>query len=98
MQSNTLVKENAYSEAPEWAIKKELCWNDYVRWGEGIRVELFDGLVYMMSAPDEWHQWIAGDIYSQLKEFFKGRKCTPYIAPFDVRLFPQADGSDNVVF
>jgi len=92
------LTKDARDSLPEWLkIRKEFVWNDYAKWDDTIRVELLDGMVYMMASPDEWHQWTAGEFYAQLKQFLNGRKCTAYIAPFDVRLFPKADGSDNVV-
>jgi Uma2 family endonuclease len=69
-----------------------------VKWGDDVRVEMIDGLVYMMAAPDEWHQWVVGNMYRQLYDVLEGKPCTPYIAPFDVRLFPKEDGSDNTVY
>jgi len=51
----------------------------------------------MMSAPDMWHQDVVGDVYSQLKTSLKGKNCKPMLAPFDVRLFPRKDGSDDNV-
>jgi len=86
---------------PEWIKNKKIGkgfnWNDYSKWDDTIRVELLDGMVYMMSSPDEWHQWLVLHLGRQLEDFLSGRKCTAYIAPFDVRLFPKEDGSDNVV-
>ena len=32
-------------------------YREYKRWEE-TRVELIDGLVYMMASPNEWHQWV----------------------------------------
>jgi Uma2 family endonuclease len=99
---NVAVADNSPDIIPEWIRPRRnldgFCWNDYVKWGEDVRVEMIDGLVYMMGSPDEWHQWVVGNMYSQLSDFLNGKKCTPYIAPFDVRLFSQEDGSDNTVF
>jgi Uma2 family endonuclease len=96
---NVAAADNSPDCIPEWMKeKKGFCWNDYVKWGDDVRVEMLDGLVYMMGSPDEWHQWVAGNMYSQLVNFLEGKQCTPYMAPFDVRLFPQEDGSDNTVF
>jgi len=99
---NVTAADDSPGSVPEWMkARKGFCWNDYVKWDDDVRVdrvELFDDLVYMMAAPDEWHQWVAGNMYRQLGDFLNGKKCTPYIAPFDVRLFPQEDGSDNTVF
>ena len=96
------VADNSPDFVPKWMkALRGFCWNDYVKWDDDVRVgrvELFDGLVYMMAAPDEWHQWMVGELYMQLRQFLEGKPCTPYIAPFDVRLFPEEDGSDNTVF
>jgi len=70
---------------------------DYAKWDEDFRCELIGGIVYMMSAPDMWHQDVVGDVYSQLKACLKGKKCKPMVAPFDVRLFPRRDDSDDNV-
>jgi len=100
--SNVAVADNSPDFVPEWMkAKRGFCWNDYVRWDDDVRVgrvELFDGLVYMMAAPDEWHQWVVGELAVQLAHFLEGKSGTPYIAPLDVRLFPKEDGSDNTVF
>ena len=73
-------------------------YRDYKTWDDTIRVELVDGMVYMMASPDEWHQWVSGSIYRQLGNQLEGKKCTPYDAPFDVRLFYEADESDKTVY
>jgi Uma2 family endonuclease len=70
---------------------------DYAKWDEDFRCELIGGIVYMMASPSEWHQDVVGDVFSQLKASLKGKKCKPMIAPFDVRLFPRKDGSDDNV-
>jgi len=99
---NVAAADNSPDFVPEWITAKRsldgFCWNDYAKWGEDVRVEMFDGLVYMMGAPDEWHQWVVGELAVQLAHFLGGKSATPYIAPFDVRLFPKEDGSDNTVF
>jgi len=99
--AQTALTGNSSDFVPIWIktkkIGKGFDWNDYVKWDDDIRVELFDGLVYMMPSTDEWHQWTVGELCFQLADFLDGRKCTAYIAPFDVRLFPKEDGSDNVV-
>jgi hypothetical protein len=47
------VADNSPDVIPEWMkARKGVCWNDYVRWGEDVRVEMFDGLVYMMGSPE----------------------------------------------
>jgi len=96
--AQTALTGDSPDYVPEWLkTRRSFDWNDYVKWDDDIRVELFDGLVYMMPTTDEWHQWAVGELCFQLSDFLDGRKCTAYIAPFDVRLFPKEDGSDNVV-
>ena len=70
---------------------------EYGKWEEDFRCELIGGVVYMMSAPSEWHQDVVLEIGSQLRELLKGKRCKPIVTPFDVRLFPRKDGSDDNV-
>jgi len=82
------------------APAKGYTYREYCSWGEDVRCELIDGTVYLMSAPVRWHQIAAGEIYGQLRNWLEDKTCEPYIAPFDVRLFPppgEDDGSDRVV-
>lgn len=71
-------------------------YKEYETWDDDIRVELIDGMVYMMSSSDEWHQWVSMEILRQLGNQLQGKKCTPY-SEFDVRLFYQEDKSDKTV-
>lgn len=48
--------------------------------------------IKMLAAPSVFHQDIVGEIYIQLKEKLKGKKCKPFISPIDVIL-----GEGNVV-
>ena len=78
-------------------------YREYKKWDESIRVELINGTPKMMASPNEWHQWVLMEIGSQLKTILKGKKCTPYMAPFDARLYfkknlqNQDDESDKTI-
>lgn len=61
------------------------------------RYEIFDGELYMMSAPTVKHQVIAGEIFVQFNNFFNGKKCRPFISPVDVLLDGKGKNSKNVV-
>ena len=50
------------------------------------RYELIDGELYLLASPRVIHQEVVGEVYTQLKEFFRGKTCKPFIAPLDVRL------------
>lgn len=62
-------------------------WSDYQTWPDSERWEIIDGAAYNMSpAPSTQHQKIAGRFYSQLELKLAGKRCTPFIAPTDVKL------------
>ena len=73
-------------------------YKDYKKWEEGLRVELVNGIPRMMASPNEWHQWVIRRLLSQLDQQLNGKVCTPYSAPFDVRLFYEEDESDKIIF
>jgi len=79
------------------ALKKEqhYTYADYEKWDEHPRCELIDGYIYMMASPTEAHQWISGGLYSQIRQFLRGKTCRVYSAPFDVRL--NWDTTDDIV-
>jgi Uma2 family endonuclease len=77
-------------------VLKKFSYADYEKWSENSeRCEIIDGVIVAMSAPSRAHQFAVGEIFGEMRNFFKGRKCTPYVAPVDVRLFPK--GLDDTV-
>ncbi|MCL1994208.1 MAG: Uma2 family endonuclease [Spirochaetes bacterium] len=72
-------------------------YKDYLEWDEGNRWELLDGFPFMMAAPNRKHQDMVFSLARQLGNWLEGKPCRPYIAPFDVRLFPKDDLSDKDV-
>ena len=70
---------------------------DYCKWDDSERWELIDGIAYAMAppAPGWAHQSIIGEIYFQLKQFLRGKKCNVFLSPLDVRL--NADTKDNTI-
>ncbi len=61
---------------------------DYYDLPDDIRVELIDGVFYDMAAPTTAHQYIAGEVFSVIKNFLSGRKgkCMVFVSPIDVQL------------
>jgi prevent-host-death family protein len=59
--------------------------------GNEERLEYIDGEVYLLTAPTVKHQKVLGELYVFFYNFFKGKKCTPMLSPFDVTLrkFPK---------
>ena len=84
------------------ALPKEnspFTYADYKSWelGETERFEIIYGEAYAMSAPNEQHQLILGELFSQFHAFLRGKPCKVFPAPYDVRLFYQEDESDDTV-
>lgn len=68
-----------------------------LRWDDGVRYELYDGVPMAMSSPSDIHQQISGEIYLQLGNYLRGKQCRVYYAPFDVRLFERpSEKPENV--
>ena len=78
------------------AIKttEKYTYADYLTWPDEERWELINGHAYDMSAaPSRRHQDVLGRLFRLIADFFDGRACRVYIAPFDVRL--SEDYSDD---
>ena len=50
------------------------------------RYELIDGQLYVMDSPLFPHQNALLNIVGEMRNWFKGKKCFPVVAPFDVTL------------
>ena len=85
----------------EAALQENRHWTyaDYKAWelAPGERYEIIDGEAYAMSAPTTGHQAILGELFRQIANYLRGKSCTVYPAPFDVRLFYAEDESDDTV-
>lgn len=61
-------------------------WTDYRCWDDGRRWELLDGVAYLMSGPRTLHQAVIGSFYVAMTRALRGRTCSVYLSPLDVRL------------
>lgn len=60
---------------------------DYLLWKFEERVELLKGRIFKMSpAPSTQHQKSLGKLHLIFANYFEGKKCQVFFAPFDVRL------------
>jgi len=66
---------------------------DVLEGDESERIELIYGEPVMMSPPVRVHQKISGEIFWQLHNYLKGKKCEVYAAPFAVRPFEKKEDS-----
>ena len=67
---------------------------DFESWDDDIRVELINGIPYMMSPPSIKHQELFSQLFGQLLEFLKGKTCR-VLSGVGVRLFPEKDKTDK---
>jgi len=70
---------------------------DYLKWKFEERLELFRGRIYKLSAPNTKHQEVLGNLFSDVFNFLKGKKCKVFPAPFDVRLPVKNRKKDNEI-
>ena len=66
----------------------EYTLEDYLALPDDQRVELIDGVFYVMFSPSMPHQLISGELYRIISNHIreKGGNCIPFIAPADVQL------------
>jgi len=69
---------------------------EYLLWKFEERVELFKGKLFKMAAPSIDHQRISRRLTLLLGNYFIGKPCELFTAPFDVVL-PSKEGTDNTV-
>lgn len=71
---------------------------DYLTWEMEEMVELIKGKIFKKAAaaPKRIHQWLTGNLHTEMNLFLKGKKCQAYIAPFDVRLPVKSKKDDKI--
>lgn len=69
---------------------------DYLAWPEEERWELIDGEAYAMAAPTLAHQTVVGDLFRQIANYFVGKPCRAFVAPFDIRLPRGKEADDDI--
>jgi len=90
-ENKSLVKE------PDLSYGK-YTYADYLTWEMEEMVELIKGKIFKKAAaaPRRIHQWLTGNLYTELNLFLKGKICQAYIAPFDVRLPVNSKKDDKI--
>ncbi len=80
-------------------LPQENCYTlaDALAWDEQDRIELIEGYPVMMAPPSRVHQKISGELFGQLRDYLKGKKCEVYHAPFAVRPFERDGEQPEVV-
>ncbi len=80
-----ILKERAETYA---LYPKKATYEEFVKISENSdeRFEYIDGQIYLLASPRYEHQKVLGELYGLLYNSFKGKKCKPMLAPFDITL------------
>ena len=60
------------------------------------RYEYIDGRIYLLASPKVTHQQVLYELAVIFHNWFKGKKCTPAISPFDIELQRNAKNRNMV--
>lgn len=76
------------SEAFNYDYPKKISYEEFLELTEGNekRYEYIDGEVYLLTSPKTAHQKALGELYFLFYNWFKGKKCIPMLAPYDITL------------
>lgn len=79
-------------------LTKEYTFSDYLQWQFSERVELLKGFIKKMSpAPSRKHQTTSQNLNFKIYSHFITKKCSVFVAPFDVRLPIDSAKKDTTV-
>lgn len=93
-----ILKENN----ADYYIQKRVTYEEFleITKNSDARYELIDGEIYLMTSPTHLHQIAVREIIGQFYIYFSDKPCSPFTAPFDVRLkndSPTFEDDPNVV-
>ncbi|MCL2009275.1 MAG: Uma2 family endonuclease [Synergistaceae bacterium] len=81
----------------ERALEEYYTYGDYKSWDDDLRWELIDGEVFCMSpGPGTEHQSLSGNLFGRLFNYFNGKECRVFAAPFDVTLPKGNEPEDEI--
>ncbi|HBF39231.1 MAG TPA: prevent-host-death protein [Firmicutes bacterium] len=82
---NGSVKEEAklYFDSP-----RKVSYEEFQALSESSeeRYEYIDGEIYLLASPKAIHQKILSELHGVFHNWFAGKKCRPFFAPFDITL------------
>ncbi|MBN1298757.1 MAG: type II toxin-antitoxin system Phd/YefM family antitoxin [Actinobacteria bacterium] len=98
---NTFTYDGVVSERESEASNIEpnkMSYEEFLDFSENTqkRYEYIDGEAYLLTAPGTRHQKVLGELYILFYNLFRGKKCIPLLAPYDITLNKDPDNI-NVV-
>lgn len=104
----TFYDENYKKEDAGWCIRegsvtyempsRKVTYEEFLEISEESeqRLEYIDGEIYLLASPKIEHQVALGELHIMFHEWFRGKKCRPMLAPFDIKL-KRENGGRNIV-
>lgn len=79
--------------AGEYYIRRRVSYEEFLEFTENSeqQYELIDGELYMMASPGHKHQVVVMEILYRMRQWFEDKSCIPLTAPYDVKLFNDAE-------
>ena len=76
------------NEAFNYDSPKKIPYEEFLKLTEKSdqRYEYIDGEIYLLTSPGTIHQKALGELYIFFYNWFKGKKCIPMLAPYDITL------------
>lgn len=95
VESGQIVKENAPAYNYD---RQKISYEEFleITANSDERYEYIDGEIYLLASPKTTHQKILFEMSGVFYNWFKGKKCTPMIAPYDIKL-KRNESNKNVV-
>ena len=81
----------------DYEDNRRYTYADYLEWEGNERFQLINGEVFLMASPSVAHQALLMGLSTQFDVWLQGKACKVFVAPLDVRLFPEEDKSDTTV-
>jgi Uma2 family endonuclease len=100
VENNRRIRDNKHTMADAFEVPLEdrrYTYADYLSWEGPERYQLIYGEAFMMASPSVEHQAILVELSRQFSNWLRGKPCRVFVAPLDVRLFPEEDNSDKTV-
>ena len=78
---------------------KKVSYEEYMEICEksDLRMEFINGEIVLLSSPSVNHQEISGNLFVELKEYFKDKPCKVFYAPFDVHFYKEGFKEPDVM-
>lgn len=75
---------------------RKYTYADYLKWPEGERWEIIDGVPIMQAAPSWQHQSITGELFRQISNYLVNKPCRAFTSPFDLCLAEYNETDDEI--